>query len=131
MLLGNSVPNSHTTAVSLTWQSVCMHCWGVSVSKLQTALGLLTLGATGPQVCRAEETRAVSQVPRTRLAPLLNSQTESVWELPEPMCQQSSFAHTTHLFYLLNQIFLVLYLADQLLMSSVSFYKQARHSPQD
>ena len=84
-----------------------------TVAKLQTALGLPTLGATGPQVCRAEETRAVGQVPCTHLAPLLDSQTESAWELPEgsaePMCQQSSFADKMHLFYLLNQIFLVFY----------------------
>lgn len=84
-----------------------------TVAELQTALGLPTLGAVGPQVCRAEETRAVGQVPRTQLAPLLDSQTESAQELPEgsaePMCQQSSFADTMHLFYLLNQIFFVRY----------------------
>lgn len=72
------------------------------VAELQTALGLPTLGAVGPQVCRVEETRAVGQVPLTHLAPLLGIQIESAWELPEgpaePMCQQNSVADTVHLF---------------------------------
>lgn len=67
-----------------------------TVAEMETTLGLPTSWDTSPQVCRAEETRAVGQVPRSLLAPLLDSQTESAWEVPQgspgPVCQQSSFA---------------------------------------